>query len=91
MGTEWHTGIVEDEVGHSGAKQLFNGMVVWSIFYNGIQVIKCRSVPGRLHPKLYHHLNVVCPRRKIHFRKPENKISKTAKLIKLKVTKKVKI
>jgi len=38
MGTEWHTGIVEDEVGHGGAKQLFNGMVVWSIFYNGIQV-----------------------------------------------------
>ena len=38
MGTEWHTGIVEDEVGHSGAKQLFSGMVVWSIFHNGIQV-----------------------------------------------------
>jgi hypothetical protein len=42
MGTEWHTGIVEDEVGHSGAKQLFNGMVVWSIFYNGIQVKSSR-------------------------------------------------
>ena len=38
MGTEWHTGIVEDEVGHSGAKQLFSGMVVWSIFHNGIEV-----------------------------------------------------
>ena len=38
MATEWHTGIVEDEVGHSGAKQLFSGLLVWSIFYNGTQV-----------------------------------------------------
>jgi hypothetical protein len=30
--------IVEDEVGHSGAKQLFSGFMVWSIFYNDIQV-----------------------------------------------------
>jgi len=36
--TEWHTGIAEDKVGHSGAKQLFNGFLVWSIFHNGIQV-----------------------------------------------------
>ena len=26
--TEWHTGIAEDEVGHSGAKQLFNSFLV---------------------------------------------------------------
>ena len=38
MGTEWHTGIVEDEVGHSGAKQLFSGILVWSVFYNVIRV-----------------------------------------------------
>ena len=38
MGTEWHTGIVEDEVRHNGAKQLFSGLMVWSIFHNGIQV-----------------------------------------------------
>jgi len=30
--------IVEDEVGHSGAKQLFSGFLVWSIFHNGIQI-----------------------------------------------------
>ena len=38
MKTEWHMGIAEDEVGHSGAKQLFSGFLVWLIFYNGIQV-----------------------------------------------------
>jgi hypothetical protein len=41
MRTGWHTGTVEDEIGHSGAKQLFNGIVVWSIFYNGVQVNLC--------------------------------------------------
>jgi len=45
MGTEWHTGIVEDEVGHSGAKQLFSGLVVWSIFHNGIQVKSSEREP----------------------------------------------
>ena len=29
MKTEWHTDIAEDEVGYSGAKQLFNGLLVW--------------------------------------------------------------
>jgi hypothetical protein len=38
METEWHTAIAEDEVGHNGAKQLFSGLLVWSIFHNGIEV-----------------------------------------------------
>jgi len=31
-------GITEDEVGYSGANQLFSVFMVWSIFHNGIQV-----------------------------------------------------
>ena len=36
--TKWHTGIAKDEVGYSGVKQLFSGLLVWSIFHNGTQV-----------------------------------------------------
>jgi len=40
---EWYTGVAEDEVGHSGAKQLFSCLLVWSIFHNGIQVKDSRE------------------------------------------------
>jgi len=52
--TEWHTGIAEDEVEHSGAKQLFNSLLIWSIFRNGIQVKGsgiCMGPEGRYGPK----------------------------------------
>ena len=48
LGCDKHTGIAEDEVRHSGAKQLFSGFLVWSIFHNDIELKSSRAGVFRL-------------------------------------------
>jgi len=39
---EWRTGVDKDEVGHTGANELFRGIEVRPILYNGFYVKSSR-------------------------------------------------